>query len=63
MRLLVFVVSDLGSKTVLNVVKIVELILKEILSPLKMFKFAVEIFHRKGANALVYSVKAVYSVS
>ena len=59
MRLLVFVVSDLGSKTVLNVVKIVELISKEILSPLKMFKFAVENFYRKGANTLVYSAKLV----
>jgi hypothetical protein len=63
MRLLVFVVSDLGSKTVLNVVKIVELILKEILGPLRCSNLRWKISTAKGANAVVYSVKAVCYVS
>ena len=54
---LVFVESDLRSKSGINVLKIVELLTKVVVSALYLVRFAVEIFHRKDANDLTFSSK------
>ena len=54
---LVFVESDLRSKSSINVLKIVKLFAKVVVSAWCLVRFAVEIFHRKVYNELFYRIK------
>ena len=54
---LVFAELDLRSKSEINLLKIVDLFTKVVVSAWCLDRFSVEIFHRKGYNELFYSTK------
>ena len=54
---LVFAELDLRSKSEINLLKIVDLFTKVVVSAWCLDRFAVEIFHRKGYNELFYRIK------